>query len=146
VSNPREDQIVVIVTHDGDTHAAVGIPDRLRRGSECAGGVVRYPPSRNAVVIYDIYVEPFDLLTPGRRPSAVLRRYAAACGHEGREGGWIYRIADDKPLEQGWWSYAARVLRHLGHAEMRELPAGIQAARAELRTYGLRRALERQAR
>jgi hypothetical protein len=102
--------------------------------------------SQYQTLIDDVYCTPTDALTPaGTRPSAALRRYAAACGHAGREGGWIYD-SNDRPLEQGWWNYAWRALRQIGRKHTGELPADLARARAELRDYVLKRSLERQSR
>lgn len=80
-------------------------------------------------------VQAGDLFTDGDRPVAALRRYAEKVGHESRAGGWLYNTYGN-PICQGWYSYAAMMLRS---GAMRQ-DADIRAAAVANRVRRLRKA------
>lgn len=84
-------------------------------------------------------VQPQDLMTDGNRPTAALRRYAESRGHYSRPGGWLYR-ADGTPITQGWFSYAALMIRNGKMRESMEVREVAKAARVRrFRTAAARR-------
>lgn len=46
--------------------------------------------------------------TTFKSAEAAAKAWGLANGYEGRKGGWIYKISNDRPIAHGWASFASR--------------------------------------